>query len=298
MAKITGTVLIADGVADPTSVLVTLSGDASDTTNPNASGYYEFTGVANGAYVVTPTLADYEFTPASIDVTVAGGVDEDHKDFDCLPEGGIYGDYENVLGLYRTDEYTTPVRTVPMLWYKVGTERLFSLEIWWGLENPTDKTVTIPEVVLAAEMLGDNNEQGKEAVESGWLGVRFNGGGAYTTLDDVTTFSLGSFYQHEYKTVDFRLYIPPTPASVGMVFFQLALSAGDGAATHYGARPLRRYAQEGGKLHAGYYGQRTYRTWTPDTLLGINRETYLVQLFVLSSDMVEKAEAAGMEIPA
>ena len=55
-------------------VLVTLSGDASDTYTtgaPSRSGYYVFTGLSNGDYVVTPTKSGYYFTDDHEDVTIA-----------------------------------------------------------------------------------------------------------------------------------------------------------------------------------------------------------------------------------
>jgi len=55
-------------------VLVTLSGDASDTYTtgaPARSGYYVFTGLSNGDYVVTPTKTGYTFVADHEDVTIA-----------------------------------------------------------------------------------------------------------------------------------------------------------------------------------------------------------------------------------
>lgn len=65
---ITG-VISGDVVA---SVPVTLSGAASATATTDAEGRYEFTGLAGGSYVVTPSLAGFTFGPASANVTVSG----------------------------------------------------------------------------------------------------------------------------------------------------------------------------------------------------------------------------------
>lgn len=51
-------------------VTVTVSGTAGSTTSTNASGIFTFSGLANGSYIVTPSLAGYTFTPPSISVTV------------------------------------------------------------------------------------------------------------------------------------------------------------------------------------------------------------------------------------
>jgi hypothetical protein len=65
---ISGTVAgaVSQGVA------VTLSGASSASTTTNGAGYYAFTGLANGDYTVTPSLAGYAFYPASRPVTVSG----------------------------------------------------------------------------------------------------------------------------------------------------------------------------------------------------------------------------------
>ncbi len=53
-------------------VSVALTGAATQTVTTNASGAYTFSGLANGAYTVTPTLSGYTFTPVSQAVTVNG----------------------------------------------------------------------------------------------------------------------------------------------------------------------------------------------------------------------------------
>ena len=54
-------------------VTVTLSGDASDSVETAAGAPYEFNGLSNGNYTVTPTLAGSTFSPDHIDVVVADG---------------------------------------------------------------------------------------------------------------------------------------------------------------------------------------------------------------------------------
>ena len=51
-------------------VTVALSGASSATTTTNASGVYTFTGLANGSYTVTPSMAGYAFTPTNRAVTL------------------------------------------------------------------------------------------------------------------------------------------------------------------------------------------------------------------------------------
>ena len=68
--EITGTINDSAG-AGLSGVLVTLSGDASDTDTTDGSGNYSFPGLLNGSYVVTPTKAGSTFSPASDAVTVS-----------------------------------------------------------------------------------------------------------------------------------------------------------------------------------------------------------------------------------
>ena len=64
---------IVDGAdAGIEGVLVTLSGDASDTDTTDSNGAYSFAGLPDGSYTVTPTLTDYTFVETHEDVTVAG----------------------------------------------------------------------------------------------------------------------------------------------------------------------------------------------------------------------------------
>jgi hypothetical protein len=70
--SISGTVSTTGGAA-MNGVTMTLTGAANATTTTNASGNYSFAGLANGVYIVTPSLAGYTFTPASRTVTVSGG---------------------------------------------------------------------------------------------------------------------------------------------------------------------------------------------------------------------------------
>jgi|HubBroStandDraft_4_1064222.scaffolds.fasta_scaffold00167_6 hypothetical protein len=53
-------------------ITVTLTGSSGGSTTTDGSGNYSFTGLTNGAYVVTPSLTGYTFTPASQNVTVNG----------------------------------------------------------------------------------------------------------------------------------------------------------------------------------------------------------------------------------
>ena len=66
------TYTISGTISGTPGVSVALSGAASTTTTTDASGNYQFTGLANGAYTITPTLAGETFSPTSLSVTVSG----------------------------------------------------------------------------------------------------------------------------------------------------------------------------------------------------------------------------------
>ncbi len=53
-------------------VTVTLSGDASDSVVTDTSGNYQFSGLSNGSYTITPSSSGYFFSPASAPVIVSG----------------------------------------------------------------------------------------------------------------------------------------------------------------------------------------------------------------------------------
>jgi len=76
--QITGNI-VDSFTADLPGVLVTLSGDASDTDTTDVNGDYAFTGLADGSYTVTPTKSGYIFDPVDSDETVSG--DDETADF-------------------------------------------------------------------------------------------------------------------------------------------------------------------------------------------------------------------------
>ena len=55
-----------------TGATVSLSGPASATVTPNASGNFIFSGLANGSYTVMPTEAGYTFNPSSQTTAISG----------------------------------------------------------------------------------------------------------------------------------------------------------------------------------------------------------------------------------
>lgn len=81
--SITGTV----SGAVTSGVTITLSGAASQTATTDATGNYTFTGLANGSYTVTPSLATYSFSPTGTAVTLSGA-NVTGKNFTATALGG------------------------------------------------------------------------------------------------------------------------------------------------------------------------------------------------------------------
>lgn len=63
--------MISGGSSNNNSgVLIDLTGAATKNMTTVMGGSYSFTGLANGSYIVTPTLSGYTFAPASAVVAV------------------------------------------------------------------------------------------------------------------------------------------------------------------------------------------------------------------------------------
>ena len=53
------------------NVTITLSGDASATTETSSNGYYSFTGLFNGNYTITPDKSGYTFLPSVTNISIS-----------------------------------------------------------------------------------------------------------------------------------------------------------------------------------------------------------------------------------
>jgi hypothetical protein len=64
---------ISGTITGATGVTVQLTGSANRSTTTDGKGDYAFDSIANGSYILTPSVGGYRFSPASIAVTVNGG---------------------------------------------------------------------------------------------------------------------------------------------------------------------------------------------------------------------------------
>lgn len=68
--SISGNVTSAGGALQ--GVTITLSGASSTSTSTDASGNFTIDGLANGSYIVTPSMTGFAFSPSSSAQTVNG----------------------------------------------------------------------------------------------------------------------------------------------------------------------------------------------------------------------------------
>jgi hypothetical protein len=76
--------------APASGVPISLTGDAVKSAVTDSTGAYVISGVEDGSYTVTPTLAGYILTPASLTVVVAGA-DIANADFTAEPTFELSG---------------------------------------------------------------------------------------------------------------------------------------------------------------------------------------------------------------
>jgi len=69
--SVSGTVTC--GGTGVSGVAVNLTGAATKSTITDSNGNYSFLGISNGSYTITPSKADYAFTPTNRGVTISGG---------------------------------------------------------------------------------------------------------------------------------------------------------------------------------------------------------------------------------
>ena len=89
---------------DLQSISVNLTGAATSSSNPDASGQYNFSNLVDGSFIITPSLVGYTFSPASHSKTLAGN-SVSGLDFRACQEG-------QSLSGSLTDQNNNPLTSV------------------------------------------------------------------------------------------------------------------------------------------------------------------------------------------
>lgn len=171
------------------------------------------------------------------------------------PSGRRLG--EERLELYRSGKTDHELLTIPVNWYRKDTERTFSLDLWFARLQAAEAA---DDVRISAFPLGNDNRLGKEMVDNGYLEVRLTGQSAYTPLTTGTEFSVGPVRANSKKTLDFRLSVPGSAASMGLVFVALRLKF----------------------LRSVVYGSTPFGRAISGEFSGKKSETVLVKLHIMS----------------
>jgi hypothetical protein len=122
-SNISGT--IVDNNGNPISgVTVAYTGTSSGSTTTASNGTYTLTGLANGNYTITPSLAKWTFSPTSRSETVNSanitGVNFTGSNVYSQPDARNYGNFPNdSINVNNTLQYTVP--------------SVFSLRYWFDL---------------------------------------------------------------------------------------------------------------------------------------------------------------------
>ncbi|MFA5322283.1 MAG: carboxypeptidase regulatory-like domain-containing protein [Smithella sp.] len=78
--SISGSIFESNTNDDISGVTVELTGSATASTTTNSAGEFSFTGLENGTYTITPSLANYTFEPENAEIVI-NGEDVDDIDF-------------------------------------------------------------------------------------------------------------------------------------------------------------------------------------------------------------------------
>ncbi len=126
---ITGQIILNCESANVTDVLLTLSGETNDTTNPNTDGNYSLVGLQGGNYTVTPSLEGFHFFPTSYSYTPLNS-DKTNQNF--IGWYGASGDEGQAHCFIATATFGTPMAEEVKILSQFRDEYL--------LTNPIGKT--------------------------------------------------------------------------------------------------------------------------------------------------------------
>jgi hypothetical protein len=127
---------------------------------------------------------------------------------------------EERLELYRTGRTDNQALVIPVNWIQKGVDRTWSLDVWFARRQEADPA---EEVRMEAFALGPANDLGKEIIDNGYLQAKLSTSLNFEPLIPGTYLNLGPMRANTKKTVDFRLSVPDSAASMGLIFVGLRL---------------------------------------------------------------------------
>ena len=110
--SISGTVRTSGG-SPISGVTMALSGASSATTSTDGSGNYNFSGLSNGSYTLTPSMSGYTFAPTSRNVNMSGA-NVTSQDFTGTPPSITYSISGKVTTRPRGSVPGSPISGVTM----------------------------------------------------------------------------------------------------------------------------------------------------------------------------------------
>jgi hypothetical protein len=131
------------GNAGAPGALIIYTGTSSGTTTADGSGNWSVSGLANGTYTFTPSLAKWTFTPTSKVVTVSGsnvtGVNFTGSNVYSQPDARNYGNFPNDgVVVQGTIQYTVPSVFSLRYWFDKLFNRTQPLPLDSRTSAPTD----------------------------------------------------------------------------------------------------------------------------------------------------------------
>lgn len=94
------------------------------------------------------------------------------------------------------------VTMIPVTWYVPGTQRDFTLDLWWLRDQ--DDGENLKGLRVGFRKFGDSDEQGKEAEEAGWVSVNPDNKG-FTTITGAGKRTIGTLYKNSKIPITFRV---------------------------------------------------------------------------------------------
>jgi len=170
------------------------------------------------------------------------------------------------------------VRMIPVNWYVPGTQRDFSLDLWWLRDQ--DDGEDLKGCRIGLRSFGDSDERGQEISQANWVSVNPDNKG-FTSMGGNNKRVIGTLYKNSKIPIVFRVQSPEEPRTNGRLAAEI----------YFDVAPQPRF------YGVTKYGQSTYgRTSTSHGLqnpLGV----FLVFINVLDMETVKSFKDLGFKLP-